>query len=70
MRRENFKHGLVRRIESAVFHWDANTEANVEAVTQIDVAQLTNFNRQAMCFSHGKACFHHFPTQAVAQVWR
>jgi len=42
---KNFKEGFVWRIDRAVLQRDADAEADVETMTQVDVAQFPAFNR-------------------------
>ncbi len=67
---KNFKEGFVWRIDRAAFHWNTNTEADVETVTQVNVAQLPTFHRQTMRLRHLEARLRHVPAQLFAERGR
>jgi len=67
---KNFKERFVWRIDRAVLHWNADAETNVEAMTQIDVAQLATFNRQPVRLRHLEARLRHVPAQLLAEWGR
>ena len=67
MRCEHFKHSFVRRIYSAVCHWDSAAEADVETMPQVDVTQLPTFDRQTMRLRHLEARLRHVPAQLLAE---
>ncbi len=64
---KNFKEGFVWRIDRAAFHWNTNTEADVETVTQVNVAQLPTFHRQPVRLRHLEARLRHVPAQLLAE---
>lgn len=45
---KNFKERFVWRIDRAVLHRDPDAEADVETMTQVDIAQLPTFDRQTL----------------------
>jgi len=40
---QHFKHGFVRRTEGPIVHRNANSEANIKSVAQVDVTQVAPF---------------------------
>jgi hypothetical protein len=75
MLRKCFKQSSLDRIQRAISHGNADTEANLKSVAQVDVAQVTTLNRQTVGFSDGLARGHKIAAQAVAQrrgqvAWR
>ena len=70
MRSKNFKEGFVWRIDRAIRHWNTDPETDVEAMTQIDVAQLAAFNRQSVRPRHLEARLHHVLAQFLTERWR
>ena len=42
---KNFKEGFIWRINRAVLHRDTDAEADVETMTQVDIAQFPTFDR-------------------------
>ncbi len=67
---KDFKERFFRRIDRAVLHRDTDVEADVETMTQVDVAQLTTFNRQPVRLRHLEARLHHVPPQFLAERGR
>ena len=67
---EDFKEGFVWRIDCAVLHRDADAEADVETMAQVNVAQFAAFYRQSVGLRCLEARLHHIPAQFLAESWR
>ena len=65
MRREDFEQRFVRRIYSAVFHRNADAEADVKTVTQVNVAQLASFDGETVGFRNAETRLHEIATKTV-----
>ncbi len=65
MRREYFEQSFVRRIDRTVVHRDADAETDVEAMPQVDVAQLSALDGETMGFRNVQAGLEKIMTQAI-----
>src|SRR5690606_3760725 len=69
MRCENLEHGLVRGIDRAVLLRDADAEADLKTVAQVDIREIAPFDCQSVRLCHSEACLHHVPAQPIAKLW-
>src|SRR6056297_713095 len=69
MRCKNLEHGLVRGIDRAVLLRDADAEADLKTVAQVDIREIAPFDCQPVGFCHCKACLHHVLAQPIAKLW-
>jgi len=68
MRSENLEHGLVRGIDRAVLLRDADPEADLKTMAQVDICEIASFDYQFVRLGHGEACLHHVPAQPIAKL--
>ena len=67
--RQHVEQGLVVREQRSVRQGYANAELDVEAVAEVDVAQITALSGQPVGLGDLLACGQEIPAQTVAKSW-